>query len=271
MGWIPRICGENVYHHVYAWGNDRHPIYKTAEHYQKYIMMLEEYAIRFDVDIIAYALMESHVHLFIYDRLKNISVFMMNLHGHYARFYNKTNERVGHVFGERFNNKLVLVDIYGKWLSRYIHRQATEAGIVTDPADYPWSSYRAYIGLEEKEFVKRDVILGQFGEGKAGLREYMAFVLSGDAGPVAWGKRRCVVLEGSELVNYAGRQMNVDASVLSNPVGLKEKRLRHHAIRMLYEQCGCRPFVLSHAFGLSKAALTKILRYKVGTEALRQK
>ena len=117
MGWTPRICGENAYHHIYAWGNDRHPVFKSIEHYQEYLMMLEKYAVFFHVDVLAYAMMESHVHLFVYDRSKNISGFMMNLHGHYARYYNKINERVGHVFGERCNNKLVLANVYGKWLS----------------------------------------------------------------------------------------------------------------------------------------------------------
>ena len=136
MGWVLRLCGENVYHYIYAWGNDRHPIFKSADHYKKYLTLLEKYALFFDVDVIAYALMATHVHLFVYDRSNKLSHFMMKLHGDYARYYNRINERVGHVFGERFNNKIVAADIYGKWLSRYIHRQAVEAGLVTDPVDW---------------------------------------------------------------------------------------------------------------------------------------
>jgi putative transposase len=259
MGWMPRISGDNVYHHIYAWGNDRHPVFKSAEHYEKYLILLEEYATCCYVDVIAYALMESHVHLFVLDRLNSISDFMMKLHGNYARYYNRVNDRVGHVFGERFNNKLVLANVYGKWLSRYIHRQATDAGIVTDPADYPWSSYCVYMGLQNKDFVKSDVILAQFGDGENRLREYGVFVLSEDDGPVDWGKRSFTLLEGDDLVDYASRQMNVDTSVLLEPEGLKEKRLRHNAIRMLHERYGCRPSMLARAFGLSRAALTKIL------------
>ena len=223
-------------------------------------MMLEKYAVFFHVDVLAYAMMESHVHLFVYDRSKNISGFMMNLHGHYARYYNKINERVGHVFGERFNNKLVLANVYGKWLSRYIHRQASEAGIVTDPADYSWSSYRAYIGLENKDFVKSEVILAQFGGQNDRVRAYKAFVQSEDNGPVEWGKRFFSLLEGDDLVDYASQQMNVDKSVLMEPDGLRERRLRHCAIRMLYEKYGCRASMLARAFGLSRAGLAKILR-----------
>jgi putative transposase len=259
MGWTPRICGEHVYHHIYARGNDHHPVFKSVEHYRKYLILLEKYALCFDVEIIAYAMMESHVHLFIYDKHKNISLFMMNLHGHYARYYNKINERVGHVFGERFNNKVLQPNVYGKWLSRYIHRQAVEAGIVEDPADYPWSSYRKYTGLETRDFVKSDVILEQFGEGEDRLREYRAFVLSVNEGPVDWSKRRFVLLEGNDLVNFAGQQMNVDASVLVDPVGSKERRLRHEAIRMLHEQHGIRASLLAHAFRLTRGALTRIL------------
>jgi REP element-mobilizing transposase RayT len=230
-----------------------------VEHYQKYLIMLEEYATCYDVDIIAYALMESHVHLFIHDRFKNISVFMMNLHGHYARYYNRINERVGHVFGERFNNKLVMADVYGKWLSRYVHRQATEAGIVVDPADYQWSSYRTYIGLDMKNFVKSGVILDQFGEGENRRREYRAFVLSRDNGPVDWSRRYFALLDGSDLIDYVSGLMNIKRSILLEPRGIKERHLRHDAIRMLHERYGISPSVLAHTFRLSGGALTKIL------------
>ena len=259
MNWRPRICGEDVCHHIYAWGNDHHPVFKSVEHYKKYLIMLERYALYFDVDIIAYALMESHVHLFIYDKHKNISLFMMNLHGHYARYYNKINERVGHVFGERFNNKIVQANVYGKWLSRYVHRQAVEAGIVEDPADYPWSSYRGYMRLEKNRFIKPDLILMQFGEDENRLREYRAFVLSDDDGPVDWSKRGFVLVSGDDLVHFVSKEMNIDMDILLHPKGIREKRLRHSAIRVLHERYGYKPSLLASIFGLSKGALAKIL------------
>ena len=262
MGWKLRSRGENVYHHVYAWGNDRHPIFKMECHYQKYLVLLETYAFDFDVDIIAYAMMKSHVHLFVYDRFNNLSDFMMKLHGDYARYYNRVNERVGHVFGERFNNKIVAANIYGKWLSRYIHRQAVEADLVEDPVDFPWSSYRIYLSLENPRFVKPDVILTQFGTGDEQIGGYRAFVLSDDDGPVDWSKRYLSLIGGDDLMKYICKKLNLEISILKDPQGAKERNLRHDAIRTLHWEYGCKPYQLAHVFGLARSTVASILEKK---------
>ena len=106
--------------------------------------MLELTARKKTMDIIAYGLMEWHVHLFVYDRNNTIADFMMTLHGEYAQFFNRECHQIGHVFGERYNNKIVANSVYGLWLSRYIHRQAVEAGMTNDPVLYPWTSYNRW-------------------------------------------------------------------------------------------------------------------------------
>ena len=103
----PRLFGEELYHHIYAWGNNQQAIFVTDKHYERYINFLGRYSRDNQIDMIAYALMQSHVHLFVYDRLGKISLFMNELHGEYAQYFNHVTGRVGHVFGERFNNKVV--------------------------------------------------------------------------------------------------------------------------------------------------------------------
>jgi hypothetical protein len=185
---------------------------------------------------------------------------MMKLHGDYARYYNRVNERVGHVFGERFNNKIVAADVYGKWLSRYIHRQAVEAGLVKDPVDFPWSSYRIYLGLENSSFVKPDVILVQFGTDDERVCSYRSFVLSNDDGPVDWSKRYLFVVGGDDLIKYVCKKMNLRISILKNPQGAKEKHLRHLAIRNLHWDYGYKPYQLAQVFGLARSTVARILK-----------
>ena len=270
--WKQRTRGENVYHHIYARGNDRHPVFKNECHHQKYLFLLEKYAFDFDVDVIAYAMMETHVHLFVYDRFNNISDFMMKLHGDYARYYNRIGERVGHVFGERFNNKIVAVDIYGKWLSRYIHRQAVEAGLVEDPVDFPWSSYRVYLGLEKSNFVKSDVILGQFGTDDVRVDSYRAFVHADDNGPVDWSKRYLLLVGGDDLIAYVCQKLNLEMSVLKHPQGMKQRNVRHRAIRTLHREYGYQPYQLARVFGLARCTVAGIIKERnVNEDAEAQK
>jgi len=90
----PRLKGKRLYHHIYAWGNDRHPVFKADAHYGKYLYYLEPFATRYKIDIIAYALMEWHVHLFLFDVADRISEFMKSLHGEYAQHFNRRDGRV---------------------------------------------------------------------------------------------------------------------------------------------------------------------------------
>ncbi len=260
MAWKIRVRGEQLYHHIYAWGNDRHAVFKETKHYRQYLSFLGKYSASFDIDIIAYALMEWHIHLFVFDKLNNISYFMMKLHGDYAQYFNKETKHVGHVFGERFNNKIVANNLYGKWLSRYIHRQALDAYLVSDPKDYHWTSYRIYLGLEKSNYVKPAVVLDQFGEDKNAHQIYEEFVLSSDDGPIDWGKRVLKVLSLEQIVALAVRELKIDRSVLLKPQGAAERHIRHTAIRLLSEKYSLSGSRIAEAFKLSRMAISKILK-----------
>lgn len=281
MVFRPRISGVGLYHHIYAWGNDRHPIFKTEKHYEQYLRLLAGNTAYFKIDIVAYALMAWHIHLFIYDAANRLSQFMLHLHGEYARFYNQDTKRVGHVFGERFNNRIVQPNNYGLWLSRYIHRQPVEAGLVADSKNYLWTSYRAYIGLEKKMFLKPDIILSQFGgDDKMHLR-YQEFVMGEKDEPVDWNKTSAVIIGDDEFVkkfsdteniedneglnkgcimDIIRKELQVDERLLLNPLGIEERRLRHKVFRILARQYGFSRSEIARAFKVSVMAVTKALK-----------
>ncbi len=261
MVWKRRLCGENLYHHVYAWGNDRHPIFKAKEHYREYLRLMEKHSGFYRIDIIAYALLEWHVHLFIYDKINNISNFMFRLHGDYAQYFNRVTNRVGHVFGERFNNKIVQPNQYGLWLSRYIHRQPVEAGIVNDPKDYPWTSYKAYIGSDPKTFVKPDIILAQFGKKSERHIRYQEFVMSSTFESA--GDHSQMVLEDvdvSFMIGLISHELRIDQRVLLNPKSREELKTRRMAIRLLFKKYGYSRTQIAHMFGLSRMAVNLITK-----------
>lgn len=92
-------------------------------------------------------------------------------------------------------------DGYLQQLSRYIHRNPVEAGLVERPERSRWSSSPAYIGrAQAPAWLHLDMVLGSFGGGDS-ARRYQAFVRRGvDAelrefygaprpGPVLGGER----------------------------------------------------------------------------------
>lgn len=282
----PRLLGKKTYHHIYAWGNDRHPVFKDESHYEKYLVYLEHYSHVHGIDIVTYALMTWHIHLFVYDKLGNLSQLMNSVHGEYAQYFNRATERVGHVFGERFNNRIVQVNNYGLWLSRYIHRQPLEAGYVKELKDYRWSSYRGYIGVVPMGFVKPGIILKQFGQGKLAYCNYEEFVLNAEVDPTDWDKIPAAIigdedfrerfeelrtlkndekgeaLRTNDLIEIISKRLKIEPALLLNPYGLQERRLRHRAFAILVREYRLSVTRVSQLFGTSAMAVTKALKTK---------
>ena len=66
--------------------------FKTEDNKEKYIELLKKYYKEFKIDIIAYCIMDNHVHMLLYaNDIKQISNFMKNINSIYAMYYNKKN------------------------------------------------------------------------------------------------------------------------------------------------------------------------------------
>jgi REP element-mobilizing transposase RayT len=259
MVFQPRVCGEDLYHHLYAWGNDRHPVFRRDYHYRYYLSLPEKYSRQFKIDVIAYAMMEWHVHLFIHDLNNNISEFMMKFHGEYAQYFNRNAGQVGHVFGERFNNKIVQANEHGIWLSRYIHRQAIKAGLVENPREYKWASYQTYIGLDQCRFLKPGIILNQFGNDDDKRKRYEEFVLGYDDGSINWDQKTTIAFNIDYILNNICRRMEIEKSALLNPRGYEQKADRHKIIKVLHAQYDFKPSQIARALNMTRSAITQIL------------
>ena len=92
-----------------------------------------------------------------FGRMWDVSEFMKLLKQRFSSWYNRTNERKGTLWEERF--KSILVDGVGEALitmAAYIDLNSVRAGLVTEPQEYRWSGYgealagrkRAKLGLQ---------------------------------------------------------------------------------------------------------------------------
>lgn len=93
----------------------------------------------------------------------NLPEIMHHINGAYTTYFNFKRDRAGHLFQGRYKAILVEIDGYAKELSRYVHLNPVRAKIVHAPEEYPWSSYRDYIGMRRPlDWLYRDFILGCF-------------------------------------------------------------------------------------------------------------
>jgi len=101
------------------------------------------------VDIIAYCIMPTHIHLILKQvENKGITKFMNVVSLSYSHYFNIKHNRKGPLWASRFNNVIINTDEYFLHLTRYIHLNPVTAKLVDDPKNWEYSSYKEYITTE---------------------------------------------------------------------------------------------------------------------------
>lgn len=157
MGKIARKSREwfpGATYHIMERGIRRQIIYEEEGDYQAFLSILKSGIEKYGCVLHAYCLMTNHFHMLLETREINISKFMKYLAGCYALYFNKKYDYQGHLFEGRYKAMLVKDDAYFLQTSRYIHINPTKAGIVEQPEDYPWSSYRTIIGMNNDKITQ---------------------------------------------------------------------------------------------------------------------
>ena len=140
-----RFCPAGIPVHVIQRGNNRQVLFTSDKDIAAYANWLKVGAIKFDISVHAWVFMTNHVHLLV-TPLQNgaVSRFMQYLGRLYVRYFNYSNARTGTLFEGRFRSSLVQEDKYLLACLRYIELNPVRAGMVGDPGDYLWSSYRTH-------------------------------------------------------------------------------------------------------------------------------
>ena len=140
-----RLCPPGLPVHVVQRGNNRQICFASDADMKAYANWLYEGAGKFGVDIHAWVFMTNHVHLLLTPHNPDsISLCLQNLGRNYVRYFNHRHQRSGTLFEGRFRSSIVQTGRYLLACQRYIELNPVRAGMVNDPADYSWSSYRAH-------------------------------------------------------------------------------------------------------------------------------
>jgi len=86
--------------------------------------------------------MTNHVHLLITpDTATGIGQVMQSLGRYYVQYFNYCYRRTGTLWEGRYKATLIDAESYLLTCYRYIELNPVRAGMVKQPAEYPWSSY----------------------------------------------------------------------------------------------------------------------------------
>lgn len=178
----PRLHVPGACYHVTLRGNHREDIFFSEADrclLDRYVAAARE---RVSVRIHAYCWMTNHIHLLVQVSDVPLGAFMQRIGARYARAVHSRIPTTGHLFQNRYHALLVDVDRYFLQLLRYIHLNPVRAGLVADPAEYAWSSHRAYLGLAQIDWLTTEFGLGLFGTAVGRARgSYRDFVMQGVA------------------------------------------------------------------------------------------
>jgi len=183
-----RIEFADALYHVTARGDRREDIFEDDQDRLMFLSTLEQVITQFNWICHAWCLMDNHYHLLIQTPDGNLSKGMRQLNGVYTQASNRRHQRVGHLFQGRFKAILVDSDAYLLELSRYVVLNPVRAGMVKEPADWAWSSYRSSVGLEPPApWLAVDGLLAQFAKRRSlAQQRYAQFVTEGIKAASPW-------------------------------------------------------------------------------------
>lgn len=190
---IVKTYVENGHYHVYNRGVEKRDIFLDNQDYRVFLHLLKYYLsptgkedqhplvnlpnypfvrprplanLAGEVELLAYCLMPNHFHLLIKQvSADGMSKLLRRISTTYSMYFNKRNDRVGHLFQGIYKAALIPDDPYLLYISRYIHLNPEElTGF--NPVSYPYSSYPYYLGEKKAKWLKLDIILDFFEKSK---------------------------------------------------------------------------------------------------------
>jgi putative transposase len=242
-----RVEYPNAFYHAISRGNGGQLIFQTDRDKEKFLAILQKAVDRYSLRVHTYCLMANHYHLLLETPEANLSSAMQWLNVSYACYFNKRHGHNGHLFQGRFKAILIDGETYLQQLSRYIHLNPVRAELVSTPADYRWSSYRALIGeISPPSFLTADWLLSSFGsQKKRGMKRYKEFVESGNIEPMVDPHKDMeggFILGGKAFVNWVRQTFladRADEREIPQLRSLKPRVLPEKVVQEVCREFGC--------------------------------
>jgi putative transposase len=150
-------------HHVWSRGAVKQTIFVNDDDRQRYLARLAKVVHYMPWHCLAYCLMGNHMHLLIETPSPNLGRGMQRLHGPYAQAFNRRHEGSGHVFGARFDSKLMANDLQLWVTAAYLALNPVRAGLCNSPEAWPWSSHTQLAAGRSPAWLASGRLISYFG------------------------------------------------------------------------------------------------------------
>ncbi len=147
-----RTMSKTGYYHIIMRGNNKDYIFQSEDDKAFFKDILFSQQDEGLISIVAWCLMDNHVHLLLKAELVKLSLALKRVNIRFAMRYHKKHNSVGHVFQDRFKSEPIETEEYLMLVTRYIHNNPVKAKMVENATDYKWSSYNSYLRYQDAGF-----------------------------------------------------------------------------------------------------------------------
>ena len=133
-------------HHITHRGNNGQDVFLSDNDRSSYLSLLKERSDKYKLVIIGYCLMTNHIHLIaIPTEKESLSRAIRETQSTYSSWFNKRNNRTGHVWEGRFFS-CPMDEEHASQALVYVDRNPARAGLVGKAWEYNWSSVKVHMG-----------------------------------------------------------------------------------------------------------------------------
>jgi REP element-mobilizing transposase RayT len=165
-----RVFVEGGVYHVYNRVGRGERVFDGAEEASAFVELLRRVVTRDGLTVYAWCLMSNHFHLALRTGGVTLDRPMRSLQQGVTRLVNARDKLFGPLWQGRYRAKLVEDQRYLDQLLIYIHLNPLSAGLVDDPAEYPWSGHGEILGRLKRPIVDVDEVLRVFGTTRRAAR-----------------------------------------------------------------------------------------------------
>lgn len=144
-----RVIDPDAIYHVVSTGSVKGPIVWDRRDYDSLLRELAKAATRYGWEVFAWCMMTTHHHVVLRAPKNGLSAGFQLVNGCHSRRMSLRYERVAHLFRNRPYIVAMASDAHLVSGIRYVVRNPIEAGICARASQWPFSSYRATVGLAE--------------------------------------------------------------------------------------------------------------------------
>lgn len=148
------------FYHVTLRGNHAQPVFFRASDHALLDGIVADAISELGARVHAFCWMTNHLHMLIQVSNEPLGKVIHRIAGRYARLVQLQIPTTGHLFERRYHAALIDVDRYLLAVVRYVHMNPVKAGLVRNPADYPWSSHCAYLQMAGCRWLTTAFVLG---------------------------------------------------------------------------------------------------------------